>query len=322
MKAAHVLAACAIAGLASAAVAGEVAAEVSLQQAVALSKPQVLLGDVATVRGTDLEVVRRLVFLPLGQLPASGLAQLTRETIERWAAQQMGPAAARVSWGGADRVSIAMQSTVVQGLELERVARRSLEDWLALGTSRSHVEVVDLPPDLTVPAGTVEVRARPLPARQPASGRQTVWVDLAVDGRHARAVPVTFMVQAFRDEWVTRSAVARGASLQPGELERNEVPISPQSAPSPALSAAAPLRALRNLPAGSVVGQGDTEVVAPVTRGEQVTVVASGTGVLLESQGEALQDGRLGQTVRVRARGATEPVMARVVGKARVEVNP
>lgn len=59
-----------------------------------------------------------------------------------------------------------------------------------------------------------------------------------------------------------------------------------------------------------------------VARGEWVTLLSRHRGIELESPAEALQDGQLGQAVRVRSAGASGSVVARVVAPGRVEIGP
>jgi flagella basal body P-ring formation protein FlgA len=59
-----------------------------------------------------------------------------------------------------------------------------------------------------------------------------------------------------------------------------------------------------------------------VVRGDWATLRSAAGPVVLEMMVEILQDGRVGEKVRVRQRGATALVMARVVGPGQVELAP
>jgi len=92
--------------LAVAAFAGEL--QVELRPEVVVHRAQVHLGDVAYVRGSELESVRRLMRLPLGRAPAASAdVRLTRDTLARWARTQLGGIASSADWTGADEVVIA-----------------------------------------------------------------------------------------------------------------------------------------------------------------------------------------------------------------------
>lgn len=59
-----------------------------------------------------------------------------------------------------------------------------------------------------------------------------------------------------------------------------------------------------------------------VQRGEWAALRAGTGAVLLESRVEVLQDGRMGQSVRVRPATGTGPLTARVVGRGQLELAP
>jgi flagella basal body P-ring formation protein FlgA len=162
--------------------------EVELRPQAVAHGAQVVLGDVAHVRGDELDAVVRLVRLPLGRAPSPGAdARLTRETLVRWARSQLGSLASRANWTGADEVTI----------------RR--------GAQEGH------------PAAAQVAERRATPA---------------------------------------------------------------------------------------------------VARGEWVTLLARHGGIELESPAEVLQDGQVGQPVRVRSAGSSGSIVARVVAPGRVEVLP
>lgn len=81
--------------------------EVELRARAVAHGAQVMLGDVAYVRGDQLDAVVRLVRLPLGRAPRAGSqARLSRDSLQRWARSQLGSLASQATWTGADEVNI------------------------------------------------------------------------------------------------------------------------------------------------------------------------------------------------------------------------
>lgn len=80
-------------------------------------------------------------------------------------------------------------------------------------------------------------------------------------------------------------------------------------------------RAARELHADRSWGA-EREALPAIARGEWVTLLARSSGIELESRAEALQDAHIGQPVRVRSAGASGSVVARVVARGRVEMEP
>lgn len=305
--------------------AGAASVEVELRPRVSLSAATVALGDVAYLRSDDLRLITMFASLPLGHAPRTGSAtSVSRETLMRWTRARLRTDSALVAWRGASEVTIESVGQTVAGAALEDTARVALGAWLAQRSTRFSLDAVVAPRDLDVPAGQQELRVRPLPVGTAVTARQRVWVDVFVDGGFVRAVPVDFAVAAYGQTWVTPAGIAHGAPLSAASLEAKEVDLA-QAAASAAplkLQPAAVVRSRRSLAAGAPVTGADVELMPTVARGEPVTLVSHDRGLELELHAEALQDGQVGQTVRVRVRGAAEPVVAQVVAPGRVRIRP
>lgn len=244
----------------------------------------VLLGHVARLRSSDLAVMRRLVHLPIGRAPQPGqVAVLTRESLVLWIRRQTGFAAADVELLGAREAQVTGSAGLVKGEEIGRAAADSLRAWLRARSVQAAVHVRVPPRD--VPAYGAEIRLEPRPIEQPVPRkRMVVWVDVWSADTLVRTVP---------------------ASLELDGLESSvtglQGPLETRAEPS------------------SSVGMGEPFAVA---RGDWATLRSVSGPVVLEATVEVLQDGRSGQKVRVRQRGATAVVLARVLGPGLVEIAP
>jgi flagella basal body P-ring formation protein FlgA len=112
-----------------------------------------------------------------------------------------------------------------------------------------------------------------------------------------------------------------GTRLPPGSLEQREVPAR-GAAPLSPNRPLRELRALRPLRPGEPLTAANAKPLAAVSRGDWVTLRSDSGALHLESRAEALQDGEIGQVVRVRVPRGSEALQARVVGAERVEAMP
>ncbi|WP_158290276.1 flagellar basal body P-ring formation chaperone FlgA [Ramlibacter sp. WS9] len=303
--------------------AGQVSIE--LRPQFVARQSEVTLGDIAILHTTDLQTIQRLATLSLGRSPAVGNeAVVRRDVVSRWVRTQLGIPSGNVLWAGAEETHV---STVAQTLASDRVeqaARAALREWMATRATRYVIDAQPLPADIKLPAGNVELKARPLPANAEPTPRMAVWMDIQVDGRFIRTVPVNFAVDAFRDAWVAPAAVAGGVSLTPGMVEKREVKVTgyassrfPEQGPQP--GTAAGLRTTRAIKEGEPVTMANSAPLPAIARGAWVALHLTSGVVALESRAQALQDGEVGQIVKVRSSSAASPVEARVVSPGRVE---
>jgi flagella basal body P-ring formation protein FlgA len=204
---------------------------------------------------------------------------------------------------------------------LTLAAMAVLEDWLRDRSDFFRLMHWNDPMESAclVGAGEVAMRARPLPEGTRLSPRMRVWVDIAVDGKPTRTVPVFFKVEAYRQVWIAQQDMAVGQPLVPDAFEHKQIDIAAEGVDP--LADLPSLRRLRKpLLAGHVLAAAHVESVPTIARGDQVTLRTQHGQIAVEAQAEALQDGQPGQQVLVRIAQARSPVVARVVGAGVVEL--
>jgi flagella basal body P-ring formation protein FlgA len=259
---------------------------IALLPQVQVSGDTVLLGQVAHLRSADLALMRKLVDLPLGRAPLHGQQAVVRRGIlADWMAREAGLRPADIEWRDGDSVHVRRLHTVVAGADILKEARAALQAKLEQeGGGAVRIEPGVPPRDLDVDGGEVRLQARPIHGTS-LRNRTVVWVDVWSAGRFRRAIPVAMeLVPPF-------SAVA------PGPMHYVARPQAPLAA------------------------SGDDRR-ADVMRGDWAVLRTVAGAVMLESRVEVLQDGRLGDKVRVRQGGATGILLARVTGLAALEPAP
>ncbi|BCL94185.1 flagella basal body P-ring formation protein FlgA [Ralstonia pseudosolanacearum] len=308
-----------------AAQASAAVARVELPPMVEVAHSDVALGDVSSLASSDLPTLRRLMRLPLGRLPRSGeSARLDRTALARWIRVRTGIDPQSIAWSGAEAVDVHLSMRELSGEQVASVARASLRDWLAGRSARSSVDLGRTPRDITVPAGEIRMQARPIADAAMLAKHMSVWVDVWVDDRFIRTVPVSFEVSAYEQGYVADLAAASGSPLDEVSMQPKEVDIAALPSKivltSVGAGTAGTLRLRRPVAAGEIVTRDSVELRPSVTRGDWATLHAVAGAVNLESRVEVLEDGRNGQLVHVKLPNATAPMLARVVGARMVEV--
>lgn len=171
----------------------------------------------------------------------------------------------------------------------------------------------DAEAELTLPAGTLRLQPR-LPEGATLSRRMVVMVDVAVDAKHRRTVPVWFAVRAMRPVLVARAPLAAGQL--PSETLFAAEPRDVAALPSPPWPLAQPLDGLQlrqPLPAGAVLTAAALVPRQAVARHQPVQVRVTTGAVMLTTSGVALSDARIGDIVRVMNPVSRESFPARVI---------
>lgn len=250
--------------------------------------PTIQLGEIARMRSPDLELLRRLVHLDIGRAPGAGeRARISARHLAGWIERRGGVRSNDLDWSGAAESRIERQAARLSGEEVARVAQAAVQA-LHQGTSAAQeVFVSSAPRDLQVPRGPVRLHPR-VADSAPSGIRTLVWVDVWVADAFVRSVPVSVRLPS---AGVASAAAGRRLGAYDG----------PAASP-PAL---------------------DPEVRRPaVERGDTAALRTIVGAVQLESRVQVLEDGRVGELVRVRQQGAAVLLSARVTGPGQLEMAP
>lgn len=317
--------------------AGEALVRIDLSASVGVVRPEVTLGDIAAMSTPDLQVLRRLVSMPLGPAPRAGeKAQLGRAELMHWIHLRTGLNPRQVVWEGAQAAELHRASAQIPGALFAATATESLKAWLAARSGHADISVTAVPRDVAVPLGQSVLKPRPMPQDAPLARRMVVWVDVWVEDRFVRTVPVGFEVAAYGPAYVAPGDLPVGARLSEAALSVREVELTGRVAPvlAPAgamatgaaangarVATAGEARQLRRpVPAGAALSRLDVESPPAVARGDWVALRVRTGAIEMEERAEALQNGRIGQTVNVKPSKATSAILARVVGPGQVEI--
>lgn len=321
---------------------------IELRPAVEAPHADVTLGEVANMTSRSLPLLQQLMALPIGQLPRNGDAvQLDRQAVRQWVRVRFGLAPEQMAWSGPALATVRLAMTRVTGDQLAEVARTRLVAGLQASGLRAEVAAVQVPRDVMVPGGQVTLSPRSAPpvlASAWASQRgdtapprrQTVWVDLWVDGRFARAVAVAFEVDLYGPGYVAVRDLAAGQTVAVGRTDSDALALrdvnwsAGATRPVPAARGAMEetgskaegqaMRLRHPMNAGQTLTRADVEPQPSVVRGNFATLRTQQGAIALESRVEVLQDAALGQAVRVKLPSASTSIVARVTGAGNVEV--
>lgn len=180
--------------------------------------------------------------------------------------------------------------------------------------------VLGAPEAATVPAGTVQLRTRPIVGRWPRA-RVAVPVQIFVNGRLAGSETVWFAVNAMRTTWVYDRDTPAGTAVNKLHVHRATVDVAEaDGVPAQSLAAVANDRLKRGIRAGWPVLKGDFESIPDVDKQSQVVVNVRYGSISMQAMATALDSGDVGDAVSVLVEGATTPVSATVAGKGVVNI--
>jgi flagella basal body P-ring formation protein FlgA len=272
------------------------------------------LGDLADVRSPDAALARSLRELSVGAAPLVGGKSSFQAIYARVRVRSLGLKDEQVRFEGATQVTVTRPAQVVTGVALQAAARAAVEA-LAPGSA---IESGGTLYDRKVSRGRLELKSG---APRFFSRSATVPVEVVLEGKTLETVTVTLRVVKKVSIVVASRALAAGTILAESDLELREVPET-ASGFSPVLDVAQAMgrQLTMTLNAGATVPSGSLKQVPIVRRGDRVTLICAGGGFTLACTGEALADGALGQTIRVKNFNSGLELSARVSGPGTLQV--
>lgn len=293
---AALMACCALPGVARAGVVVRLAPE------VVIDRDEIVLGDLGTVEG-DEPLASRLRALRLGPAPLAGASQrLDGETL-RLRLRAFDPAKTQLALP--ERVVVTRAFQIVPGSALVDAVRRQ-----ALARAEAPREAegapgslalvpMPRPEDLRVPTGEMRIEAR-LHEGPAGSSFLAATVTVRVNGRDYQTLPLNFRVGRYQSVVVAARTLEPRTVLSAADF-RVESRASTETPPDAltAVTDASDLEAMQPVKAGDVVTSRMLRQKILVKRGEMVTLILEGRGFRITTQGQAGEDARRGDTVRV-----------------------
>jgi flagella basal body P-ring formation protein FlgA len=278
------------------------------------------LGQVATIAGDDAALVERVRALSIGHAPAPGYSR----TLLRWQLEERIEKAFpgdAITWSGAGVCRVFPEMERVRGIVIQTAAHEELARVFAQreATIRAESPIADI----DIPLGTKPAELRvSIEKRQQRGGSWSLPVQILVDGAPYQTGWVPFQVELFDRATVLVRDVRRGELFGADMFETRRMRVAAQEgnawlSPDKLIGATA----TRDLVAGNAVVEADVKRAMLVRQGDTVELAVRKGAIVARASASALQNGSIGDRVRVATGAGGRAITAVVTGRNRVEVD-
>lgn len=289
-------------------------ARVTLLASSQVMSPMVHLRDVASLSG-DAVACERLAAATLAPAPHPGRTRVIGRSQVAAVVESIAPGS---DVRGADAVRVISASQRVEADDLRAAAKRALLERFPGRPADLEVEFLSRGRALEVPPGEVKLRAEAASSSTAIRSRSavTVGVRVMVDGREAAQVSLPVRIRVFGLVAFAESLVERGGVIPADAVSYRRTELLGRAA-APGFD---PLRhrgwtARRRVAPGAILTADMLRAPLLVRRGEEVRVSVRRQGLMVEARAVALDEGALGERIRLRMDGALRMFRGLVTGE-------
>jgi flagella basal body P-ring formation protein FlgA len=300
---------------------------VALQPTASVSNREVHVADVATLLGGSPELRDQIAQLDLADPPRPGqVLRMKREQISyRILIAGVDPGSFQLS--GAAQCQLTLQQYDVPEEHVLAAASRAVRDRVPGRPEACSIRLAQpIRGPLRVPGvrDDVQIDAE-LRGSRPPLGRIRVDVTISSQGERQFELPVLLEVHLFEEVAVSTRRIERGQTVSEQNIRFDRRTVDTLSDYFTVGDSPIGRKARRTIMPLQVITGTDVELaVQPnataIKQRDMVQMVARKGSLQVSTVGEALQDGRAGQVIRVRNIDSKKEVQARVVARALVEV--
>jgi flagella basal body P-ring formation protein FlgA len=291
---------------------------IHLPRDIAVESESLTLGQIAVVTGEE-SLVAKARDIELGRISVAGqIVTIDRSLIlSRLACSGM-PACNPVM-SGADKATVRRTAKVIKSSNIIE----SASSFLAGSIKEQAIarwEPVRTPADVILPAQTQNIELVPRLVSRGANSQAITEVGVVADGKQIETRQVIFRAKYNTHRAITVTDVKEGVTLTANNTRIEQV-VSDEPE-SMGWSVPYGLVAVRNLPAGTVVGSNMAKSPQPpvvIERNQTVVIRIERAGLVVTAMGKATQQGKLGECIKVRNVDSQRVILAKVNEDGTVE---
>ncbi|MHC4122105.1 MAG: flagellar basal body P-ring formation chaperone FlgA [Planctomycetota bacterium] len=276
------------------------------------------LGQVAIIRGEEC-LTAKAERVTLGRISAPGQKIIVDRSIVLSRLACSGIPASEVTLSGAERVTVSQQHQIIKGGEFVEKALAFLKKNPPK-TSIFQYAPIRIPKNLILPDIIEDIRFSPRHVKGNIKSQAKVFVSVFSGDKEIGAREIAFSLKYNCRRLITQVDIPKGAAITPENVKVEKV-ISDYPEPTNWIVPYG-FVTKRRLPANTVIS---TNMVGPVKppillkRNQNVVIKVDRLGLFITAIGKTMQDGRVGEYIKVRNMDSQRIIMAKVNKDGSVE---
>lgn len=296
----------------------DAAVRVILHEQALVNARDVVLGEIAEIRGSDQGLIANLKSVRITESPLPGHTRsISDRTIRSVVVRTLGKDKSAVLIEGATQVQVKAQAQTIASQRLLDMARAELQSHLA-GIAGLKMDVVGVIRDQSLPLGKITLASQRITTGMQL--RQGVQIEIKVDDATVTRVPVWFAIDGSIDVPVARHDLSALQILNDALIEQRRVNLHELHGQLPLVVSQWSTRMTATpIKSGERLDVANTRVATDVIKDAAVTVVVQSGPITITTTARALANAMRGETVALVNTNSNEKFQGRVIGPGMVK---
>jgi len=296
------------------------ALEIRVKNSLKTGGDTVYLGDIATFHPADDDRVEKLKTLKVTAAPAPDSSRTIKSDLILYNIAHILNAEKDIKLQAPDIITIERTAQVIDQTTLEEIFRDYVLDHSPYERDQIYIETINAPASVALPEGELEWEIDAKHNRN-FIGNLSLLIDFRVDGDSQKKIIVSGKISVTREVVKAVRNIDRGdiitaqdvtlASEQIKYFRKNIIASTKEILGK---------RATRRIQADQTIKSGMFEVPPAIEKGDRVVIKAENSDLLITASGEALEEGCVGDQIRVMNVSSGREIIATVRRTDLVEV--
>jgi flagella basal body P-ring formation protein FlgA len=293
---------------------------IELLRNVHIKKQDVSLADIATISGGEVSLRNAVGEMVVMTSPRAGFNKsISLNQIKALVRKSQILTVNNINWMGVDKVQVHSDGKAYDFSVFSKPAEQYLHEQLSKKYKDIRLFVKKKTREINLPYGVVDLEVRTNSSR--ISQKMCVWVDVMVDRRFYRSVPVWMDVEIQADVFVARRNIDEKLTVTADDFSIERHNIAKIMAENlRADDFRLPKLTLKSIKQGEILRKSDVIKAPPVIAGRKVNVQIIEGNIKITTQGIASKNAQVGDFIKVKQLKGDQLFKAKVIGKQLVKV--
>jgi flagella basal body P-ring formation protein FlgA len=294
---------------------------IRVRDQVEIENDEVLLGQIASIEGSDTRLVKRLQDIVIGKAPLPGRTrQYDQRQLER-RLKQHHINLSGINLEGPGRVSISRSYVEIDKHKIEKIVADFITQNIPQENKTVRIKEIKVSEKVVLSKGRIAYKVV-APDMQRLTGTCSIAVDFSVNGHFEKKVWATASVEVWGPVVVTRKPLGRYKPITEDDIMlqmRDLTDLSSNVVTDP--EAVLGKRTKRAIGAQIPLRADSIELPPLVKRGDLVVIIAQSNGLKITTRGLVKKKGRLGDRIPVVNVDSKRVLYGRVIDSNTVQVD-